>query len=841
MPFVGESGQDLDRIIAEAGLPSNEFFFTNVVNEQPYGNEMTRFFYSNAEVKSKKLEPLRGLYPRPNVLAGLAKLRELIDILKPKLIIGFGNYALWALTEASFNITNSEGFKVPSGISSWRGSQLFTSPEFGSIPFLPTYHPAAALRTYPWRYMIVHDLKARASKILAGMSWKEPPLDFTVRPSFEQTTQFLQNTLCQVQSAPTRIVLDLETRAEHIACCGLALSKTSAFCTPFMQIGTPCNYWSITEESFIVSLFRSILLHPNCILEGQNLLYDVQYLFSEWGIIPRIDFDSMIAHHVCFPGGGDPSSPKAALMGVQQKSLANLSSLYCEHHYYWKDEGKNWESAFSEEQLWTYNCRDCVKTFEVIDTLRGLVADFNLEPQVRTQLRIANDMLLPMMLRGTLRNEQTRRNHAFLLSAAELDFDDHLDNLLPASISARLEESVKAKKSAPWYNSPTKLATLFYDILAIKPVYNQQGRPTTAKQALPVIAAREPLVKPVVERIEIRRSLSVFYNTFIELPSDPDGRVRSAYKLTGTDTFRLASSENAFGRGGNLQNIPGGKETTVEINFKFPNVRQQFIPDTGYELAEFDLSGADAQTVAWEANDADLKSAFRAGLKLHLKNARDVYPDKTRDMTDEEIAKLKHDGGLYSNVKKLAHGTNFGGTAKGLAERVRVKVTDVEEFQERWFSLHPGIKQWHIKTQQKLQGMRCWKCEEVIHGAKICPVCNAFPQGRIIGNKFGYRIVYFDRISELFNAALAWTPQSTTAINCNLGALALVERVPWVQLLMQVHDSLIVQYPIRYSDRLGDIKAALHSVTVPYEDPLTIPWSCAVSRKSWGDAEEVKW
>lgn len=847
-PFAGESGQDLSRLLAESQIPENLCFFTNIINSQPPQNDMRKFFFSNKEVKEKKLTPFNGLYPRPEILSGLSKLKELINTLQPKLIIGFGNYVLWALTEGNYSITNSDGVKAPTGISQWRGSQLYISPNLcnKTIPFLPTYHPADALRTYPWRYMIKHDLTVRANKILRNEPWDEPPVEFTVRPSFERTTQFLSQTLHHLSTSPSpvRICIDTETRDGHIACCGFALSASSAFCIPFMQTGSSFpSYWSPDEEKQIISFIRQILLHPNCLLEGQNLLYDVQYFASDWFCLPKISNDTMIAHHISFPGGGDPKSGKSQALGIQQKSLYNIASLYCKHYTYWKDEGKDWESWMGEEQLWAYNCRDCIKTFESMTELKNLIKNFNLENQYLNQLRIANEMLLPMMIRGINRNASTQKSHAFLLQCALYDFDNHLENVLSPETKELVDSCVKSKTASPWYASTTKLSYLFYELLGIKPVLDPKSKnPTTSKTALPTIAIREPLVKPIVEKIELRRSVGVYYSTFIEMESDSDGRLRSSYKLTGTDTFRLASSENAFGGGGNLQNIPSGKETSIEINFQFPNVREQFEPDIGYELAEFDLSGADAQTVAWEADDDDLKSAFRAGLKLHLKNARDVYPEKTRNMTDKDITEGQaHEGGIYSNVKKLAHGTNFGGTAKGLAERIRISIRDAEEFQERWFHLHPGIRKWHIRTEQTLQGIRCWKCTETINGEPICSHCNAFPQGRIIGNKFGYRIIYFNRVHELFNEALAWTPQSTTAINCNLGALALLDQIPWVQILMQVHDSLIVQYPIRYSDRIGDIKKALHSIVVPYPDPLTIPWEAKVSRKNWGSCEKIKW
>jgi len=102
--------------------------------------------------------------------------------------------------------------------------------------------------------------------------------------------------------------------------------------------------------------------------------------------------------------------------------------------------------------------------------------------------------------------------------------------------------------------------------------------------------------------------------------------------------------------------------------------------------------------------------------------------------------------------------------------------------------------------------------------------------------------MYFDHIKDLKKKALAWQPQSSVAINCNKGAIALVDNVPQVQLLLQTHDSLTVQYPLRLSlSILSDIKSALHSVVVPYDDPLTIQWSAKASRTSWGDCEKIDW
>lgn len=854
LPFVGNTGDLLNKLLSEAQIPYNECFFTNVVSERPAFNKWTQFCYRTTEAKKNGIRPYKGLYLQPKVYSHLAALKEQINRIKPDLVIALGNYALWALTDDCYTIGDSEGYKVPQGIAQWRGSMMYTSEEFGRIRLLPTYHPASTFQTYPWKFMIQHDLRVRVPRAFDDR-WLEPEWPITIRPNFDQVTQFLNDTLCHLEQGKVEVTLDLETRGPHIACCGLGTNKVLnyALVIPFMCVERDSGYWSPHEEFEIVKLLRKILTHPNLFLIGQNLLYDVQVIANEWFCIPRISLDTMVTHHLLFPGGGDSSnyqfvneggrvekkkaSAKSFSQGIQKKALYNLASLYCEWYCYWKDEGKFWDTNMPEEDLWLYNGKDIFYTTEVASALKEQVEKERLQEQYLFQHRVLNDLLIPMMLRGILRDEEATKEAAKLLTKAQAKFDEYLENLIPDYLKPR----VKAKKSAPWYTSSKKQMELFYETLGVKPILNKKTKnPTLSKEALPLIAQREPILAPVVKKLELRRSVGVYYSTFIEAESDPDGRIRCSYSATGTDTFRLSSSENIYGRGGNLQNIPDGKEDE-ETKFRFPNVRNCFIPDPGYEIAEFDLSGADAQVVAWEANDEDLKKAFRDGLKIHIKNCRDMYPERCENLTNDEIKEI-NGGTFYRNVKALCHATNYTGTPKTLAERLKMSVRAVEEFQERWFFLHPGIETWHRRYDRFLQGIQCWQCENHSdgRGSGLCSHCGA-TLGRTIRNKFGYRIIFFDRINECLSKAVAWTPQSTVAINCNKGGINLVDSCPWVQLLMQVHDSLIVQYQTKYHDRLPEIKEALHKVTVPYEDPLTIPWGCKVSRESWGEAKEINW
>lgn len=243
-----------------------------------------------------------------------------------------------------------------------------------------------------------------------------------------------------------------------------------------------------------------------------------------------------------------------------------------------------------------------------------------------------------------------------------------------------------------------------------------------------------------------------------------------------------------------------------------PNVRKIFIPDPGYIIFDADLAGADAQVVAWEAEDEDLKAAFRAGIDVHDKNAEDMWGS-----TYSRLPGNKKEGPKSvkrKQNKQAVHATNYGSAAKTLASILGWTIHEADQFQKRWFSLHPGIK-------------------SNFHGR----VESALRTNRTIRNRFGYHRIFFDRIDACFTEALAWIPQSTVAITSFEGALQLETKCPYVEMLLQVHDSLVFQVPKEKVNHFDLIEGL--TVPIPYDDPLTIPWGLSSSEKSWGDCKAV--
>lgn len=770
-PFVGVSGLELDRMLHEAGLLRSECFVTNVCRVRPPGNmiEYSTKRKTGFVCKTKKMPDNGGLWTQvdgkwcaPPVVDGLAKLHKEIELCQPTVIVALGNLSLWSLTGKW-------------GVTDWRGSSLRYSIN-KEIIVVPTYHPAAILRQWSWRPYVISDLKRVASLLTDGLV--EPRYSFIIAPQFNEAVECLQSLLKRLESAPLHISCDIETRAGHIACVGLAWSKTEAICIPLMCSGGDHSYWKDYEEQPLRELLEQILTHPNVRVSGQNFAYDAQYFWRWLKFIPHLALDTMLTHHVCWPG--------------TDKGLDVLSSLYCDHHVFWKNDGKEWSDKQDEKILWRYNCEDCVRTWEIAERLQTLVVELGLEePCVRQHETWW--MVLGMMVRGVRIDMEAKRR---LSSELLLEITSR-----EAWISDILGHPLNVK-------SPKQMKELFYDDLKLPVQYKRSTdgvTPTLDDEALGKLCLKEPIIRPLVRRIREIRSLGVYRSTFVEGKLDRDNRMRCSYNVAGAETFRFSSSENAFGSGMNLQNIPAGGDADDEVDaLELPNVRKLFLPDPGYEIFDMDLDSADLRIVAFESDCKEMKLMLDSGLKVYVEVGKEFYHDPSFSK------KHRH----YITFKSLVHGTHYLGTARGLAQRLGLSVAETERVQSWYYGRFPEIKRWQDDLVAHLESKR------------------------FVRNAWGYRRFYFDRLDgTLRNQAAAWIPQSTIGILINRIGLAIHHNLPGVQLLLQVHDSLVGQYPAAQSEYYRAQLQRISLVPVPYSQPLVIPTGFKTSTKSWGDCE----
>lgn len=522
-PFVGASGNELTNMLHEAGILRSECYITNVVKFQPPGNKIEAFY--------EKLTP-KNVIPGPLLFQGIKELWEEIHTVNPDLIIAFGNTALYATTGER-------------SISKWRGSIMESAPPLADInpsrtwKVIPTYHPAAILRMWSWRHIAVQDLR-RCANEAKFPEIRTPEYTFHIRPSFREVSEYLSRAEAALAQGVVKISCDLETLARQISCVGLALSRTEAICIPILTKDNPEGYWSPEEELAIVLRLKRILTHPNARVFGQNFLYDCQYFARYWGFIPRHTDDTMVAWHTVFPG--------------EKKSLDFISSMLCEHYVYWKDELKDYKAyPDDEEKYWLYNCKDCVYTFENMENLWRILDQVVLTEQYNFLMDL-HGPVLEMMLRGT-RFDTTRRDELSMeLWNTMSQYEARFQTMLPQA-----DFAPKAKST--WWKSPVQLKKLLYDECGCPIQVNKKTRrPSTDDESLEALKQKQPLLKPLFQAIQEYRSLGVFKNNFLDTPIERDSRIRCSFSIAGPETFRFASSSDAFGYGTNLQNIPKGNE-----------------------------------------------------------------------------------------------------------------------------------------------------------------------------------------------------------------------------------------------------------------------------------------
>jgi DNA polymerase I-like protein with 3'-5' exonuclease and polymerase domains/uracil-DNA glycosylase len=774
-PFVGKSGQELTRMLNEAGILRSEIRVANVCKFRPPGNKMDLWWPKKKKDRIKGVHhELDGEYFDSRVIDGLAELREEVLATKANVIVPVGNLSLWALTRNT-------------GITKWRSSLLRGNPQFGvpdSTKIIPTIHPAAVLRNWEYRYLVVHDFR-RVARWQAFEGYPSVRENFLVRPSLQCIRDTLTSLLRRLRDGEqVALAVDIETHKRHLACIGIAWSRYDAICIPFFSANTPNGFWSLEDESEIVLLLRAVLTHQNARCVGQNWQYDYQYIAKYWGFEVNLTLDIMSEHHVQFPG--------------LPKGLDFQSSLYRDIHIYWKDEGKEMGKG-SEDTWWTYNCRDCVATFEIAEVLlsarkqRGLRCTIYGTPhdiQQRLSIPVARSSA-----RGIKIDHDTRARIAFMLQEDVASNQRWIEDVLGHPLNVR---------------STPQMRKLFYDELKQEKILDRKTKsPTLGADVLEVYGKRDVLLRPICGAINHQRSLANALTVCLQ-PLDKDGRFRCQYSIPGTETYRFASSSDPFGFGTNGQNITSGER--AEIDWPLPNIRKCFIPDSGFILGEFDLPQADARVVAWEAEDKSLIDHFLNpnSPNLHYVNGEIIF------------GKVPKKGTLnYYLAKQGVHLTHYGGTANVLARTLGITVREAELFQKRYFSVRVGIPKWHRRIELQLATKR------------------------YVENAYGYRRFYFDRIDNLLKEALAWIPQSTVAIATNLGILNISDDAALtrarVEFLLQVHDSSIFQWPIFINNW---VKPHLHrhlTVTVPYSEPLVFQAGIKVSTKSWGDCEEVEW
>lgn len=415
-----------------------------------------------------------------------------------------------------------------------------------------------------------------------------------------------------------------------------------------------------------------------------------------------------------------------------RKGLDFLCSIYTLRPYY-KDSGHG-----GPDKLWKYNCLDTVTTWECAMEINKELKEFKTHDFYRTYSHPLIKPLMEMQRRGVRINMEKR---------AEIDKQLTIDI---AEMEQKLVASVGHDLNP---NSPKQMKDFLYKELNLPVQRNRvTGTITANAEAIEKLSKKFP--NPVFELILDIRKARKLLSTYIQAPIEGDGRIRCSYVITGTITGRLSSRESVYGFGTNLQNIPRG-----DI------VRSIFISDPKKMFVNADLSQAEARVVAYIAGETRLQALFsNSSGDVHIRNAALIFKKRTDEVT----------AGERQLGKTLVHAANYGIGARTFGTHIGKSQVEAQQLLNQYHAMYPCIKLWHRQVEEQLR------------------------KTRTLRTPLGRARTFFNRWSPtLLREAIAYVPQSTVSDLLNYGLIRAWSALPqgW-EILMQVHDSVLMQVPI---------------------------------------------
>ena len=280
-----------------------------------------------------------------------------------------------------------------------------------------------------------------------------------------------------------------------------------------------------------------------------------------------------------------------------------------------------------------------------------------------------------------------------------------------------------------------------------------------------------------------------------------DGRIRPRYRIHGTRTGRLSSTDP------NIHGMPRQK-----------HIKNIFTADPGYTLIHADYSQAEIRMMAHFAKDEKLMRALHE-TDIHRAISKELF-----GITEEELSAMTDDEVKFKRraAKTIAFGLIYGRSAKSLAPQLSVSLAEAEAYMAKFFQMMPGVTRWIARQKDRVM-----RDQEVTS---------------LYGRKRRFPIILDSRhSSEVKRQAVNMPIQSSVSDMTLLANLRVMDRLrsegvavrPWPH----IHDGFLVQVPSHLVRESVDILVdTMHDVGFDTEVPVYIEVDVG---KKWGDMETV--
>ena len=346
-------------------------------------------------------------------------------------------------------------------------------------------------------------------------------------------------------------------------------------------------------------------------------------------------------------------------------------------------------------------------------------------------------------------------------------------------------------------NSTKQLGELLFEKLGLPPMKKTKTGYSTNAEVLEKLKNHHPIIPAIMDYRMLTKLKSTYADGLMAVIGE-DGRIHTTFQNLVTATGRLSSTEP------NLQNIPVRTDLGAEI-------RKMFIPREGCVLVDADYSQIELRVLAHIANDPVMQNAFIQGQDVHTVTASQVF-----GVPQEQVTPLQR-----RHAKAVNFGIVYGISEFSLADDIGVSRYEAKQYIDNYLANYSGVRK-YMKTV--VEEARQLGYTQTLYGRR-----RYIPE--LKSSNFHIR-------SGAERITLNTPIQGTAADLIKLAMIrvenALNAHYPQVELLLQVHDELIVECP----RELAEDVAALVSREMQSVSSLLVPLQAeAKIGESWYDAK----
>lgn len=346
-------------------------------------------------------------------------------------------------------------------------------------------------------------------------------------------------------------------------------------------------------------------------------------------------------------------------------------------------------------------------------------------------------------------------------------------------------------------NSPKQLGTALFEKLGLPPLKKTKSGYSTSAEVLEKLANDHPVVELVMEYRQLTKLKSTYCDGLLKV-IDNTGRIHSSFNQTETRTGRISSTEP------NLQNIPVRTELGREM-------RRFFVAKEGYVLVDADYSQIELRVLAHIANDTEMCNAFKNNDDIHAITASQVF-----GMPLEMVTPL-----MRSRAKAVNFGIVYGIGAFSLSKDIGVTVKEADRYIKAYLAHYDGVQQYMENTIEYAKNKGY--VETMFNRRRYLPELSSSNKNM---RAFGERV------------ARNMPIQGTAADIIKIAMIKVYNRLKAeklkAKLILQVHDELIVEAPVKEQETVKKILQQEMENAVQLNVPLIAK---AESGKTWYDAK----